>query len=199
MKKIFVMAISAAALLASCGVANKPASSEAVNPYGPAVAAEPCIELYEQSPYNRAYGNGQHFKESTARNIAELQARAMFASKIETAVSSATKDIGIDLTKYSGNNESGQIAMDQSAGGGSAVKAISHQILRNTHTIKTSRYFKSNNQFTVFVCMEYGGDKKELVNQIEQTVKDMISPEDRAKLEQRHDQFEQSLSEDLKK
>ena len=191
MKKFSVLAILAIALMSfSCGSTKKVITSESVNPYGKAVASEPCIELYEQAPYKRAYGNGQHFKEATARNIAELQARAMFARKIEAAVLAATEDIGVSLEKYAADDQSGE--------GNDLAMSIAQQVIRNTHTIKTTRYLKSNNQFTVFVCMEYAGDENTLVDHIEQNVKDRISQDDRAKIEQRHNQFRQRILGNLK-
>lgn len=199
MKKFFVMAVFAGVLtLASCGSSKKIVTSESANPYGKAVASEPCIELYEQAPYKRAYGSGQHFKESTARNIAEAQARAMFARKIETAILSATEDIGVSLAKYAADDQTGRSVTDQSAEGNDLAMSIAQQVVRNTHTIKTTRYIKSNNQFTVFVCMEYAGDESTLSDQIEQNVKDRISQEDRAKIEQRHNQFRQRIFGSLK-
>ena len=199
MKKFSVLAILAIALMSfSCGRTKKVITSEAVNPYGKAVASEPCIELYEQAPYKRAYGNGQHFKEATARNIAELQARAMFARKIEAAVLAATEDIGVSLEKYAADDQSGRSVTDQSGEGNDLAMSIAQQVIRNTHTIKTTRYLKSNNQFTVFVCMEYAGDENTLVDHIEQNVKDRISQDDRAKIEQRHNQFRQRILGNLK-
>lgn len=58
--------------------------------------------------YTRAYGKGTHFKEMTARNIAELQANAMYARKIEKAVLSATEDLGISLGQYAGDDNTGR-------------------------------------------------------------------------------------------
>ena len=67
MKKnhLIVVALSVAvlSLMTSCGTSQKTVSGE-VNPYGKLVASEPCIELYEQNPSVRAYGQGQHFKET---------------------------------------------------------------------------------------------------------------------------------------
>ena len=52
MKKFSVLAILAIALMSfSCGSTKKVITSESVNPYGKAVASEPCIGLYEQAPY----------------------------------------------------------------------------------------------------------------------------------------------------
>ena len=46
--------------------------------------------------------------------------------------------------------------------------------------------------------MEYAGDENTLVDHIEQNVKDRISQDDRAKIEQRHNQFRQRILGNLK-
>lgn len=201
MKKnhLIVVALSVAvlSLMTSCGTSQKTVSGE-VNPYGKSVASEPCIELYEQNPSVRAYGQGQHFKEMTARNIAELQANAMFARKIEQAVISATEDLGISLSQYAADDKSGRSVTDQSAESKDLAASISQQVVRDAHVIKTSRYIGKNNQFTVFVCMEYGTDKDALVKDIEDKVKEIISADDRATLEKRHNEFRDKVYGKLK-
>lgn len=201
MKKnhLIVVALSVAvlSLMTSCGTSQKTVSGE-VNPYGKSVASEPCIELYEQNPSVRAYGQGQHFKEMTARNIAELQANAMFAHKIEQAVISATEDLGISLSQYAADDKSGRSVTDQSAESKDLAASISQQVVRDAHVIKTSRYIGKNNQFTVFVCMEYGTDKDALVKDIEDKVKEKISADDRATLEKRHNEFRDKVYGKLK-
>lgn len=201
MKKnhLIVVALSVAVLIlmTSCGTSQKTVSGE-VNPYGKSVASEPCIELYEQNPSVRAYGQGQHFKEMTARNIAELQANAMFARKIEQAVISATEDLGISLSQYAADDKSGRSVTDQSAESKDLAASISQQVVRDAHVIKTSRYIGKNNQFTVFVCMEYGTDKDALVKDIEDKVKEKISADDRATLEKRHNEFRDKVYGKLK-
>lgn len=201
MKKnhLIVVALSVAvlSLMTSCGTSQKTVLGE-VNPYGKSVASEPCIELYEQNPSVRAYGQGQHFKEMTARNIAELQANAMFARKIEQAVISATEDLGISLSQYAADDKSGRSVTDQSAESKDLAASISQQVVRDAHVIKTSRYIGKNNQFTVFVCMEYGTDKDALVKDIEDKVKEKISADDRATLEKRHNEFRDKVYGKLK-
>lgn len=201
MKKnhLIVVALSVAvlSLMTSCGTSQKTVSGE-VNPYGKSVASEPCIELYEQNPSVRAYGQGQHFKEMTARNIAELQANAMFARKIEQAVISATEDLGISLSQYAADDKGGRSVTDQSAESKDLAASISQQVVRDAHVIKTSRYIGKNNQFTVFVCMEYGTDKDALVKDIEDKVKEKISADDRATLEKRYNEFRDKVYGKLK-
>ena len=102
------------------------------------------------------------------------------------------------MEKYAADDQSGRSVTDQSGEGNDLAMSIAQQVIRNTHTIKTTRYLKSNNQFTVFVCMEYAGDENTLVDHIEQNVKDRISQDDRAKIEQRHNQFRQRILGNLK-
>ena len=194
---VVALSVAVLSLMTSCGTSQKTVSGE-VNPYGKSLASEPCIDLYEQNPSVRAYGQGQHFKEMTARNIAELQANAMFARKIEQAVISATEDLGISLSQYAADDKSGRSVTDQSAESKDLAASISQQVVRDAHVIKTSRYIGKNNQFTVFVCMEYGTDKDALVKDIEDKVKEKISADDRATLEKRHNEFRDKVYGKLK-
>lgn len=121
----------------------------------------------------------------------------MFARKIESAILSATEDMGISMEKYAADDQSGQSVADQSGEANDLAMGIAQQVVRNIHTIKTTRYLKSNNQFTVFVCMEYAGDENTLVDQIERSVQDKISQDDRTKIEQRHNEFRRRILERL--
>ena len=121
----------------------------------------------------------------------------MFARKIESAILSATEDMGISMEKYAADDQSGQSVADQSGEANDLAMGIAQQVVRNIHTIKTTRYLKSNNQFTVFVCIEYAGDENTLVDQIERSVQDKIYQDDRTKIEQRHNEFRRRILERL--
>ena len=204
MKKIIVMAAMAAVLFASCGTSKKTTVSSTKSPSaaeierGEALSDEPCIVLAEEKPVIRKYGNGQHFKEMTSRNIAEAQALSDFARSIAAAVITATEDIGVSLDKYAGDDETGAKVADQSGETNDFAMSVASEIIRNTHVIKTSRYFKSNKQYNIYVCIEYMGTENQLVEQVENSVKDKISAADREKLEQRHDKFRQRVLSDLR-
>lgn len=192
MKKFFVLAITVTAMLfASCGTQKQASSSALRSSIGDALPEEPCIALAEEAPLIRKYGNGQHFKESTARNLAENQARASFARSIAAAVKTATEEIGVSLDKYAGDDTDGHSVSDQSGEGNDFIMSIASEIVKNTHPIKTTRYLKSNNQYNIYVCLEYMGTENQMTEQIEDSLKDKISPEDRAKLEKRHNDFRQ--------
>lgn len=190
MRKSYVVAAMAAAMmLVSCGTTKQAPTSALRSSIGETLPEEPCITIAEQAPSIRKYGNGQHFKESTARNLAEAQARASFARSIAAAITTATEEIGVSLEKYAGDNDGGRAVSDQSGEGNDYVMSIAKEIVKNTHPIKTSRYLKSNNQYNIYVCLEYMGSENQMAEEIEKVLKDKISPEDRAKLEKRHDDF----------
>lgn len=201
MKKIIFFSLLIAAIsalsLTSCGSSKMTASSapkSAINSaLGQALPDEPCIIMAEEAPAIRKYGNGVHFKEATARNIAEAQARAAFARSIAAALTTATEEIGVSLEKYAADETTGKSVTDQSGESNDLVMSIAQEVVRNTHPIKTSRYLKSNNQYNVYVCLEYMGSENQMVEQAESTLKDKISPEDRAKIEARHDNWRQRV------
>lgn len=183
--------------LASCGsqkpVATGASKSAVKSAIGEALPKEPCYSYAAEAPAIRKVGNGSHFKEATARNIAEAQARAAFARSIASAITTGTEEIGVSLEKYAGDETTGHSVTDGSGESNDFVMSISQEIVKNTHPVKTSRYLKPNNQFNIYVCLEYMGSENQMAEQIESAVKDKISPEDRATLEKRHDDFRQRI------
>lgn len=199
MKKFFVMMAAATMILSGCGASTQVASTKkSVNPDGQLLENNPCIEYAMMKPKTRAYGDGTHFKESTATNIAEAQARGKFARRIEAAVLSATEEIGISLEKYSGDAMGGSSATDQSAEANDMVSSIAAQCIKNTYIVKISRYYTENQQYKIYVCLEFGGSEDEMADQIVQSVVDKISEADRAKIEARHDDFRNRVYNNLK-
>ena len=98
MKKFsFLAAVAFAALLCSCGgskqMAYVPIAAAAVNnnqiPQNVAVASEPCDDYAYEAPSKRASGVGTHFKEATATNLAQLNARANLARALQQCVETA--------------------------------------------------------------------------------------------------------------
>lgn len=193
-------AIAAAALaICSCGTPKQVATSAQKSAIGTALSDEPCIALSEEAPAIRKYGNGQHFKEATAKNIAEAQARSSFARSIAAAIVAATEEIGTSMSKYAGDDTQGISVSDQTDETNDYVMSIANEVVKNTHPIKTSRYILPNRQFNIYVCLEYMGDENQMAEDIEKTVKDRISPEDRAKIEKRHNDFRQRVLSSLSK
>lgn len=184
--KNLALAIVTATIIAGCGTTKTVSNS---SPYGQKMEEEHCITVYKQKPVIRAYGNGTHFKEATAQALAEAQARAMLSRKLETAILAASEEIGVSLEQYAAGREDSQWVTDQSSEANNLVQSISQQIVKNTSVIEVSRYYADNRQFTIFVCIEYGGKESDLVKSAEKALKEKIKAEDRAKIEARHDEF----------
>ena len=198
MRKNLIIAIVMATMCVTSCKSQQPssvsASSSAIeSAIGAALPEEPCITLSEEAPAIRKYGNGVNSREARAKNIAEMQARSSFARSIASAIITATEEVGVSMNKYVGDDISGNSINEESGEGNDFVMSIAQEIVKNTHPIKTSRYLKPNKQFNYYVCMEYMGTEDQMLNQIEKAIKDKISPDDRAKLEKRHDEFRQRV------
>lgn len=200
MKKI--IAISAAAfsafLFTACGTSKVQApSSNASSALGQRIELDPAQEYAEMNPALRDVGVGQHFKEATAKNLAAAQARGAYASTLQAAIIAASEETSVDLTQYAGDDETGKTASDQSSESGDFVRSIAAEIVKNTHPIKSSKYLLPNKQWKYYVCIEYIGNAEQLAEDVEKKLKEKIAPQQRAKLEQRHEKFRQSILKNL--
>ncbi len=201
MKKTLILVAVATLIVCSCGttkqsssVVNVPTGS--MSPTGiKSVVTEGslCYELQEQKPALRSVGSGTYFKEAGAKQRANAQALAEYATKIEAAVEAACEEVGVSLDQYAGDDSSGKSVSDQSSEGGNLASFVAKQTVRNTTIIKTERYIKSNNQYLVYVCIEYSGDLSDLIKETEDNLKEKISETDRQRLEERHDKFRKRM------
>lgn len=156
MKKISLLTalvLTVMAFMNACGGSKQAAVED--SPYGKAVATEPCIVYAEQNPTTRAWGNGEHFKLSTANNLAEMQARAKYARGLATLITEVVKEQGAGTSMYAGDDETGQAVSDQAYIADDTVDGMAKEIIKNTAVVKTSVYQKPNKQYNVFVCVEY--------------------------------------------
>ncbi len=149
------------------------------------------------NPALRDVGIGQHFKEATAKNLAAAQARGAYASALQAAIIAACEETSVDLTQYAGDDETGKTVSDQSSESGDLVRSIAAEIVKNTHTVKSSKNLLPNKQWKYYVCIEFMGNAEQLAEDVEKNLKEKIAPQQRAKLEQRHEKFRQSILKNL--
>ena len=184
-------------LFSACGTSKVNAQSPVNSAIGQKVELDPVMEYTEQNPAIREFGVGQHFKEATAKNTATAQARGGYANSLQSAIVAACEESNIDLTQYAGDDESGKTVSDQSSMGGDFVRSIAAEIVKNTHPVKYSRYVLPNKQWKYYVCIEYMANAEQLAKDVEKKLEEKISPEDRVKLEERHEKFRQSILNNL--
>ena len=157
-------------------------------------------ELYaEKMPEKRSAGKGVAPKETMARQLARLDARANFAEAISSSVISASKETDCDLTQYAGDDEEG-MSVDDAGGRAKTFKqSITEEVIRNTVEVMKNTFFnKRTHKYTVYVCLEYNGEVSNLIDQVVKKVRQKVSDKDRRRIEANLDQFEQEIEKKLK-
>lgn len=147
-----------------------------------------------KKPGTRAAGKGVSSREYVAVQVARAQARAAFAEAISSAVNSALKISGFDVSQYAGDDEEGHEVSDGAEKTNTMIKSVSKQVIENTQVVKTNKFYnKKTRKYTVFVCLEYNGDIAKLSKEIANKVSQKISDEQRMKIDFELENFEKEL------
>ncbi len=200
------MILSCSALLMlglySCG-SSKPSiqatGNELENPYGAKVFKSDCQKMAEAMPGKRFWGQAEHFKQSSATQLAELDARAKITNGLDAAIRAAAEMSDVDLTKYSGSDVDGMSATDAGAEQNTLSRSIAENIIVGTTTVNTEAYYGKNRKYTVFVCVEMNGSADAVAEKAAKKVVDRISGDDRAKIEAELDKFKDKIEQELNK
>lgn len=151
-----------------------------------------------KKPGTRAAGKGVSSRESVAVQVARAQARAAFAEAISSAVNSALKISGFDVSQYAGDDKEGHEVSDGAEKTNTMVKSVSKQVIENTQVVKTNKFFnKKTRKYTVFVCLEYNGDIAKLSKEVANKVSQKISDEQRMKIDFELENFEKEIEKEL--
>lgn len=151
-----------------------------------------------KKPGTRAAGKGVSSRESVAVQVARAQARAAFAEAISSAVNSALKISGFDVSQYAGDDEEGHEVSDGAEKTNTMIKSVSKQVIENTQVVKTNKFFnKKTRKYTVFVCLEYNGDIAKLSKEVANKVSQKISDEQRMKIDFEQENFEKEIEKEL--
>ena len=151
-----------------------------------------------KKPGTRAAGKGVSSRESVAVQVARAQARAAFAEAISSAVNSALKISGFDVSQYAGDDEEGHEVSEGAEKTNTMIKSVSKQVIENTQVVKTNKFYnKKTRKYTVFVCLEYNGDIAKLSKEIANKVSQKISDEQRMKIDFELENFEKEIEKEL--
>ena len=202
MKKYIIMSTVAVMVwgLVSCGSSQKvPQASKAEqeNPYGAQVFQTKSEQMAAEAPGKRAYGKGVSFSESTARQMAEMDARGQLSRALDAAIVSASKSVGFDITQYAGGDGEGMTNTDGGQQQNTLTKSISSNIISGATVINTDKFYGKDRKYTVFVCLEYNGSVADIAKKAAEQVKQRISDSDRAKIQQENEKFQKEIEKDL--
>jgi hypothetical protein len=193
---IAVIAMAVCAGLIACG--SKKQSLQATTGQQ-AIEQDVCEKMQEEKPVERVVGIGEHFKEATARNVAEVQARAQFARAISSKIKASTAEDAGGHSLYAGDNTSGNSVQDQIAKINDFAQGIADEVVSNLVVIKTSKYILPNKQYKVYVCLEYQKGVAALATDIAKRVEQKISDEQKLKMNFEFEQYRKRIEEELEK
>jgi hypothetical protein len=186
---------SAAVIMTGCGSSKSVSDSSGKTAY----VSNECETLQEAKPMTRAVGKGTHFKEMTARNIAEAQSRAQFARAIAAAVKTATDEQGYSFELYSGDAKAGDAVTDQGSKSNDLVSSVANEVVANTVIIKTCKFQLPNNQFEIWVCLEYQKGVAEMAAEVAKKVAQRIPDEQKMKMNFEFDRYRERIEKELEK
>lgn len=192
-KEIFLTLVILAVIvgLSSCG-ANRAQSRQEVTG-DIAIAAEPCEEYAMKEPARRASGTGMHFQETTARNLAELNARAQLARNLQTCIESATSSYSGGTTLFSADSLAGVPRTDQTASIDDKESGIAKELVKGATVVKQSKYMTKNNQYRIYVCVEYNEDVPQVAAKVAKAMSELLTPEQKTKVKFDEEMFRQKM------
>lgn len=203
-KFTFLAALTFAALLSSCGgskqtvyapiAATTPVNNNQI-PQNVAVASEPCDDYAFEAPAKRASGVGTHFKEATATNLAQLNARANLAKALQQCVETATKNYADAKELFSADEASSAYVTDQSVGAADREAGWAKELIKGAPVVKKTRYKTPNNQWEIHVCVEYQESVAEMAAEITKVFNEKLTQEQKARIDFNEQKFLQEMKE----
>lgn len=191
-----LMLVGVSLFVASCGGGKKTVSGPS-NVGDVALADEPCQLYALEQPARRASGVGLHFSESTARNIAELQARAQLARALQACITTATRESKFETTLFSADDKAGASVTDQSGKSDDSAFGIAKEQIAGAVMVKVSRYKTPNNQYRIYVCVEYQEDVPQMAGKIAKAFSEKLTPEQKDKVKFDEYLFQQEMNKAL--
>lgn len=160
-----------------------------------------CEKLAYEKPVLRAWGEGTYSDQSTAFRLAQNAARNNFASNIETMVENATDQETVAYKKFNSNGTESSQSSDQGSKVNDLARSISSQLLKGIGVIDSETRKTKDNQYHIYVCVEYNGSITELAskmkNAAESAIGQQVSDEERAKINIELEDFRKRIEEQL--
>ena len=158
--KFALVAIIAGFIVSSCGSTKtaKTPEQKAATIHGVKLEKEECEQLAWRERKNwLESGNGVSAKESFARNIAELNAKARLARQLEEQINSLIRTFN---QQYAAGKAQDLVGKDTEIAEGYA-----DQLLSNVKVVCSNTYVKEDGSYNVYVCVEMGEESLSRIHQ----------------------------------
>ena len=201
MKKIFLfVAPLLACVMTSCGVQN-------LAPQQQKKAGRTAVELSEAEQYAysapkgvlRAVGEYTLDEQGFAMRYAAAQARANLAEQISVKVKSGVELSRNSYKKGTITNDEVKTARDTEGQDQQLIRQVCDEAVAGATIVKVSTYMLENGTYQVFVCVE--ADTKGVAKYVaeNQKVQQLVTDDERVKIEYNRDQFRQVIEDELSK
>ena len=161
------------------------------------VASDPCDDYAMEDPVRRASGSGVHFKESTATNLAQLNARANLARALQSYIETGTENYSGGTELFSADDGEGTSVTDQTSNVEDREYGLAKELIKGAVIVKKSRYKTPNNQWKIHVCVEYQASIAEMAAQIAKTYSEKLTPEQKARVKFDEQRFQEQMEKTL--
>ena len=82
----------------------------------------------------------------------------------------------------------------------SMLKSVANEVIQNTTVVKTDKFYNNKrHRYTIYVCLEYNGDVKELVEQTVKKIRQRVPQDARKRIEENMEKFEFEIEQELNK
>lgn len=190
---LFLMAaMVAASSMTSCKSAKAPVSGEVE------VKKPESIKKAEEKPAIRDWGDGTSFKMSTAKSLAENQARAAFTRKIKAIVQSATRDYNKNYEQGHSDGTNSSLVKDENIMTDNQATTVAENVLTNIMVCNTDIFQQPDKQYHVYVCVEYNGSIADMANSLAKQVGQQVSDEQRVRMQYEQEKFQEAIDAKLK-
>ena len=197
----YLFAMAMIVIFASCGSSNNPVSNKPATHTAEGdliLGVEPCEAYAMEQPGKRGWGVGTHFKEATARNVAELGARTQLARALQSCIETGTQSFGNDLQKYAGSDNEGMSVTDQSGSTKDRESGLAKELIKGAVVVKTTRYKTPNNQYKIYVCVEYSEGVPEMAGKIAKAFNEKLTDEQKARVKFDDKKFTEAMEESMR-
>lgn len=171
----------------------------------PSVAGRTAIELSEAEMYAydapkgvlRAAGEATGAEQGWTTREATAMARANLAEQISSKIVSGIEMYRNSYSKTAITKEEVKTAKDTEGGDQQSILQVCEQSIAGARPVKISSFVLPNGTFQIFVCVEADADAVSKYVSENQEIEQLISDDDRVKIEYNRDQFRQRISEAL--
>jgi hypothetical protein len=221
-KNYFMMAIGVVAMLMSVQTSLYAAqkSADEVIPFvldddddddddrGTEIKLTAAEEYALKKPAKRAVGKGTSRNETNAEMSARTAARGAFAEAISAAILSASKRVygemdyfkEMDITDEEGDSYNSKEWREGGEKNNSKVESFASEVIKNCPVVKKNKFYnKKKRRYTVYVCLEYDGEVKDMIDKVVKKIRQDIPMEDRKRIDENLEKFELEIEKSMNK